>query len=163
MNEKKQKSTKVSWNIKVSLFIFTLKTLDQIYKLFIRSQLEYCDVIYHIPPTTNPYDSSVTLHPLMEIIERIQYHPARIITGTWEGTRTNKLYEELGWESLSDRRYCRRIIQLFKIHTNLTPTYLHVNLPPKHCLLHGKINPNIYQNILCKTLRYKNSFFLDVI
>ena len=63
----------------------------------------------------------------METIERIQYHAVRIITGTWKGTSTNKLYEELGWESLSDRRWSRRIIQLVKIHNKLTPTYLHVN------------------------------------
>ena len=43
----------------------------------------------------------------METIERIQYHAARIITGTWKGTSTNNLYGELGWESLTDRRWSR--------------------------------------------------------
>ena len=68
-------------------------------------------LLYHIPPFTNPFDSSITLHPLMEAIKRDQYQSARIITGTWKGTSINKLYEELGWETLSDRRWNRRIIQ----------------------------------------------------
>ena len=28
-----------------------LKTLDQMYKALVRSHLDYCDMIYHIPPT----------------------------------------------------------------------------------------------------------------
>ena len=43
------------------------------------------------------------LHPRRETIERIQYHAALIIIGTWKGTTTNKLYEVFGSESLSDR------------------------------------------------------------
>ena len=31
-----------------------LKTLDQMYKALIRSHLDYCDIIYHIPPVENP-------------------------------------------------------------------------------------------------------------
>ena len=99
----------------------------------------------------------------MESIERVQYHAARIITGTWKGTSTNKLYEELGWESLSDRRWSRRLISFFKIHKGITPVYLSDNLPPKRRLLYGKVNPNIYQSIRCKTSRYKKSFFPDAI
>ena len=30
-----------------------LKTLDQMYKALVRSHLDYCDIIYHIPPTLN--------------------------------------------------------------------------------------------------------------
>ena len=36
----------------------------------------------------------------MEMIEIIQYQAALTITGTWRGTSRNKMYEELGWESL---------------------------------------------------------------
>ena len=140
-----------------------LNTLDEIYKFSVRSHFDYCDSIYHIPPSCNPFDSSITLHPLMEAIERIQYQAALIITGSWKGTSRNKLYEELGWESLSDRRWGRRLIQFFKIHRRLSPPYLFDNLPPKRRLLYGKINPDIYHDLPCKTLRYKNSFFPDAI
>ena len=163
VTEKIKKAQKSLGILKFISSYLPLKTLDQIYKLFIRSQFDYGDTIYHIPPTTNSFDSSIVLHPLMESIERIQYNAARVITGTWKGTSTNKLYEELGWESLSDRRWSRRLIQFFKIHKGLTPAYLSENLPPKRRLLYGKMNPNIYQIIPCKTSRYKKSFFPDVI
>ena len=45
-------------------------------------------------------DSSVTLNIIMEMIEKIQYQATLTITGTWRGTSRNKIYEELGWESL---------------------------------------------------------------
>ena len=93
------------------------------YKLFIRPLFDYCDVIYHTPHLTNPFESSITLNTLMERVEKIQYQAALAITGTWKGTTRNKLYEELGWESLSDRRWSRRLFQFFKIRNNMTPPY----------------------------------------
>ena len=41
-----------------------LKTLDQMYKALVRSHLDYCDMIYHIPPTLNQH--GLTLHKLMD-------------------------------------------------------------------------------------------------
>ena len=43
--------------------------------------------------------------------------------GAWRGSSRSKLYEELGWETLSDRRMCRRILQIHKI-TRLLHTYM---------------------------------------
>ena len=43
-------------------------------------------------------------------------------TGIWKGTSSNKFYEQLGWESLSDRRWFHRLVQLFKIHGSLPLT-----------------------------------------
>ena len=37
----------------------------------------------------------------MESIERIQCQAALIITGAWKDSNRNKLYDELGWESLA--------------------------------------------------------------
>ena len=55
--------------------------------------------------------------------DRIQYQAALAITGAWKDTNRSKLYDELGWESLSDRRWCRRILQVHKIVNN-APCYL---------------------------------------
>ena len=92
-----------------------LKVLTQMYKTFIRPLVDYGDVIYHIPHFYNIFDSSISLHPLMEQIEKIQYHVALAISGCWLGTSRNKLYDELGWESLSDIRWSCRLLQLYKI------------------------------------------------
>ena len=40
----------------------------------------------------------------MNTLERIQYHAALAVTGSWKGTSLNRIYDELGWESLTDRR-----------------------------------------------------------
>ena len=73
------------------------------YKALVRSHLDYSDMIYHTPPTLN--QQGLTLHTLMEKVEKIQY----------QGSSRLKLYEELGWETLSDRRSKNRILQIHKI------------------------------------------------
>ena len=40
----------------------------------------------------------------MECLENIQYQVALAITDCWQGSTHNKLYEEIGEESLCDRR-----------------------------------------------------------
>ena len=38
-----------------------LKTLDMMYKMFIRLHLDYCNVIYRIPHITDAFTSTITL------------------------------------------------------------------------------------------------------
>ena len=77
-------------------------TLNQLYKTFARTHLDYCDVIYHQPAKIA--NQGQVLNSLMNDIERVQYRWALAVTGAWKGSSRLKLYEELGWESLSDRR-----------------------------------------------------------
>ena len=63
-------------------------------------------------------------------VESIQYQAALAVTGAWQGSSRVRLYEELGWESLSDRRMSRRVLQIHKIVDNKTPLYLKESLPP---------------------------------
>ena len=99
----------------------------------------------------------------MEMIEKTQYQAALAITGTWRGTSRNKLYEELGWESLSDRRWYKRLFQFYKICNDMTPTYLLDSVPRQRRLLYGNTSYNSYYEIYCRTTRYMNSFFPDCI
>ena len=98
------------------------------YKALVRSHLDYCDIIYHIPSHQNQAPLGVTLNSLMEKVERIQYQSALAISGAWQGSGRTKLYEELGWESLFGRRMGRRILQIHKIFNNKTPSYLNDKL-----------------------------------
>ena len=51
----------------------------------------------------------------MEQIEKIQYQAALAVTGAWQGSNRSQIYEEVGWESLSDRRIrSRRILQIYE-------------------------------------------------
>ena len=66
----------------------------------------------------------------MEKVERIQFQAALAVTGAWQGSSRVKLYEELGWESLSERRMCKRVLKLHKIVDRRTPSYLRDKMPP---------------------------------
>ena len=66
------------------------------YKALVRSHLDYCDIIYHIPSLQIQF--GVTQSDLMEKVERIQYQAALAVTGAWQGSSRSKLYDELGWE-----------------------------------------------------------------
>ena len=53
LNEKMIKAEKYIGIIKHPSNVLPLKTLDQIYKALVRSHLDYCDIIYHIPTVSN--------------------------------------------------------------------------------------------------------------
>ena len=77
-----------------------VKTLDQIYKMYIRPHFDFCDIIYHRPMITNLFIYSSRLTNQMDKIESTQYQAALALTGAWKGTNTDKIYDELGWEPL---------------------------------------------------------------
>ena len=131
------------------------------YKALVLSHLDYYDTIYHIPASNSQINFGVTLNSLMEKVERPQYQAALAITGTWQGINRYKLYEELGWETLSDSRGCRRILQIHSIEKYKTHSYLRDKLPPHRRPLYRLNNFNTFQEIRCKTAIYKNSFFPD--
>ena len=90
----------------------------------------------------------------MEKVERTQHQAALATTGSWQGSSRTKVYEELGWESPSDRRWSRRILQIHKIRSNITPVYLKEKLPTLRRHMYRITNPNIFHEINCKTSSY---------
>ena len=163
LNEKMIKAKKHIGIIKHLSNFLPIKTLDQMYKALVRSHLDYCDIIYHMPSHQNQAPLGVTLSSLMVKVERIQYQAALTISGAWRCSSRSKLYEELGWEALSDRRMSRRILQIHKICSNKTPLYLNDKLPPNCRALFDGNARNTFREIICKSNRYKNSFFPDAI
>ena len=129
INEKISISRKSIGILKYLLTLLSVKTLDQIYKMDVRPHFDFCDVIYDIPKSRNHFDSSITLNYLIDSLEKIQYQAALAVTCTRNGSSLNKLYDELGWESLTDRRRARRLIQFYKIKNNYTPIYLKFPIP----------------------------------
>ena len=97
----------------------------------------------------------------MENAEMINYQAALAITGAWQGSSRSQLYEELGWESLSERCWCRRILQIHKIVSNKTPSYLKDKLPRYRRPLYSQNNNNTFHEIRCRSSRYMNSSFPD--
>ena len=88
------------------------KTLLTIYKSFVRPNLDYADIIYDKPLNES----------FKRKIEMVQYNAALIITGAIKGTSRDKIYQELGLESLADRRWTRKLIFFHKIILGLLPS-----------------------------------------
>ena len=95
-------------------------TLNELFKLYVRPHLEYGDVIYHIPAKVCEFSGNTILSNFMEKLESVQYSAALAVIGTWRGNSREKLYAELGWESLSSRRWSRCLTLFYKIINNLT-------------------------------------------
>ena len=98
-------------------------SLNELFKLYVRPHLEYGDVIFHIPAKVCEFSGNTILPSLMEKLESVQHPAALAVTGTWRGTSREKLYAELGWESLSSRRWSRRLILFYKMLSNPLPEY----------------------------------------
>ena len=64
INEKIIKAKKNLGIIKHLSIFLPHKTLDQMYKALVRSHLDYCDIIYHIPSRHTQF--GVILNALME-------------------------------------------------------------------------------------------------
>ena len=85
-----------------------------IYKSFIRPHLDYAYIIYDQPH----YQS------LSDRIESVQYNAALAITGSIRGASRERLYQELGLESLSNRQWYRRLTMFFNIGYRIIDTEL---------------------------------------
>ena len=162
INEKVKIARKWIGIIKLFRPYLPLKSLEQIYKMQIRPHFDYCDIIYHKPIITHDFNSTLTLNYNMDLLEKTQYQSALAITGAWQGTNTDKIYEELGWESFHNRRFCRRLIMIYKILNNLSPNYLRLPLPVTQNIY--ALRRNLVLNpIYCRKLKFKHSFYPDAI
>ena len=140
-----------------------LKALDQIYKMHVRPHLDYCDFIYHIPELVNNFSSDINLNYQMKTLESLQYQAALAVTGAWKGTNRDKIYEELGWESLHNRRMFRRLTQFYKIMNGFTPQYLVDPVPAPRRHLYGARITNDLHPVRCRNDRFLNSFYPDAV
>ena len=83
-----------------------------IYKSFLRPHLDYGDVIYD-----RAFNKS-----FQNKLESVQYNAALAITGAIRGSSREKLYQELGLESLKSRRWYRKLCLFFKLKENKHPS-----------------------------------------
>ena len=100
--------------------ILSRHSLITIYKTFIRLHLDYGDVIQD-----RTFNESFHQRP-----QSIQYNAAIAITRTIRGTSSEKLFQELGLETLKSRRWFRKLYLLYEILHGKSPSYL-FNLIPE--------------------------------
>ena len=95
--------------------ILPRSALLTIYKCFVRTHLDYGDIIYD-----EAFNNS-----FHQKIESLQHNAALAITGAIRGTSRENIYQELGLESLQQRRWYRKLCLFLRyIKTNARNTFL---------------------------------------
>ena len=127
-------------------------SLVTIYKSFIRSHLEYRDIVFDQAFNKWFHDN----------LESIQYNASLAMTGAIRGTSKGKLYQELAFESLQQRRWFHKLCTFFRIYKNQSLSYL-FNLIPLQTSSRITGLSNNMPCFLFKHKFFKNSFFLSLI
>ena len=118
------------------------------YKSFHRPHLDYGDFIYD--------------HAFNEFFQNkldlIQYNAVLAIKGTIRASSREKLYQELGLESLKSRPWYRKLCLFFKLKKNKHRSYL-FDMIPKVLSTQTTRNHNNIPLFNVKHEYFRNSFF----
>ena len=130
-------------------FTINRKALQQIYFSFLRPILEYGCMVWG---GCTQYEK--------DNLERIQHEAARIVTGLTRSTSLRKLYVELGWLSLENRRLYQRLVIAYKVKQGVTPEFLNNLFPDTVGIVtpYNLRNNNNYSVINARTQLFRNSF-----
>ena len=107
--------------------------LITLYKAFVRPHLDYDDILYD-----QARNESFHLK-----LESIQYNACLAITGAIRGSSREKLYQELGFESLQQRRWYKKLCCFYKIFKNESPRYLFNIIPTRNLFYITRNHTNI--------------------
>ena len=95
--------------VRRNLRIGVPKIKEKAYFTLIRPQLEYASSVWDPHHHTDIYE-----------LERIQRRAARYVTGNWHNrSSVSDMIEDLGWDSLAERRRKSRLTLMYKIQNNL--------------------------------------------
>ena len=128
------------------------QALVTICKAIIRPHLDYGGIVYDKP------DNEIFINK----IKKAQYDEALAITGAIRGTSREKLYAELGIESLKFRRWFRKLTCFSKIQSTGLSKYL-LQLIPTNNYSNTLRKPLNIPHYYCRTDTFRNSFFPIVI
>ena len=151
IDDKINKCNKIIGTMRRLSMTLSRKSLLTIYKSFVRPLLDYADIIYD-----KPYNES-----FKEKLEAVQYNACLAITGAIRGTSRERLYRELGLETLNNRRWSRKLFFFHKIIKGFSPSYLQKILcfrNVQHYQTRSK-STKIIEQIKARTKAFENSFF----
>ena len=132
-----------------------------IYKTFVRSHLDYGDIIYD-----QIYNAS-----FHRKLESIQYAACLAITGTIRGASYEKtirgasyekLNQELSLETLQSSRWFKKLCLFYKIVNDQLPSYL-FNYIPSTDSIYNTMNAGHFPRIKSKHTFFKNSYIPSTI
>ena len=127
-------------------------SLLTICKSFVLPHLDYADIIYGKPGYVN----------LESKLERVQYNTCWAITCAIRGTNRDSIYAELGLESLSAKRWYRKLLFFYKIVHGLSPAYLtaYINFAIERSYNTRSSPRRHLEEPICRTKVLQSPFFL---
>ena len=140
--------------LKYLQFRLSRKSLESLYFSFIRPVLEYGSVVWDGCTTSDCQE-----------LEKVNLAAARVVTGATFGTSHELLYQESGFEKLSERRVKSKLIMFYKIVNGDAPQYL-IDLLPTSVGQRNRYNVRSGYNlslIRARTNLFNSSFFPSVI
>ncbi len=92
-------------------------------------------------------------------LEQVQYKAARIVSGALSGTSRTSTIQEVGWDTLTDRRKSQQATIMYKISNALAPNYLQ-NALANITRTQGRYNlrNQSLELAVTRTSRYQKSF-----
>ena len=126
---------------------FTAKIFTHYLQSIFEVLINYVDIFYD-----QPHNSS-----FCGKLESVQYKATLVLTGAIQGTSFEKIFQELGLESIKSRRQFKRLCCMFKIMKNEAPNYL-ISLIPKRKRTFDKRNKYL-PTYNCRTDCFEYSFF----
>ena len=102
-----------------SVKILSRQTLDLLYKITIRSVIDYSLPVYF---------NTLKKNEMMRL-EQIQYRAAKLVTGALQFSNREKLNSELGWETIQKRSEILGLNIFHKIHTHDTRPLIRTCMP----------------------------------
>lgn len=129
---------------------FSKETLNKVYCTYIRPLLEYASEVWD---GCNQMDANR--------LEQVQLNAARIVTGLPIFSSINSLYFETGWDTLADRRKCKKLNLMYKMVNNDAPSYLSDLLPNRvgETTNHNLRNYQNFQIPFSRLCSFDTSFF----
>ena len=94
-------------------YVFSRRSLNQIYVSYIRPVLEYSCVVW---------DGCTVAQ--QNSLEKLQNEAARIVTGLTKLVTLNRLYKECGWQTLQERRTNQKLKLMYKAVNDMVPPYI---------------------------------------
>ena len=92
-------------------------------------------------------------------MENVEYRAAKLVTGAYHFTSRDKLYNELGWESLQQRNDYLGLNIFQKIHLHETRPLIRTCLQPFEQQFYNFRSKGAYRAFQKSGMKFKNSFF----
>ena len=109
------------------------------------------------------YGLFVFYHTLTQLqtskLDRIQYNAAKLVSSTLHYTSKEKLFSELGWESIKQRADFLGLTLFHKIHCNVTRPLIKHFMPELAERQYNLRTDKVYKEIPTSTQKFPNSFF----